>query len=372
MGGGRGGISRDVGQVNNPALIPLAPGTANGRAGIDRRWCHVYDPAADVSVPGGDMSAPLSNVRVLEVTNFVATPSAGVVLADFGADVVKIEPLRGDTWRGLTRPPKATAGMASLDYGFQLDNRGKRSVAIALDQPEGAELVRRLVARRRCVPVQPAPPPPGALRPRAGLLAAVNPRLVHATFTGYGMTGPDRKRPGCDNVTAFFGRGAVIDAMIEPGQRRPDAPPAQGDHTAGLALVASILATLRLAERTGEGQAVDASLLGTAAWTMATDLSAVLIDGRELTKRDRHHLISPLANRFRVRRRSLDRAGHAGGALVASVLPGVRASGLGDRSPLRHDEEPLRQHARTDRAGRRRVRHPSGATSGAASSTRPA
>ena len=243
------------------------------------------------------MSSPLSDVRVVEVTNFVAAPSAGAVLADFGADVVKVEPLRGDSWRGMTRPPKSSDGMPNLDYGFQIDNRGKRSVAIALDQPEGAELVRRLVAGVEVFLCNLLP----HRQQRYGLdwptLRAVNPRLVHATFTGYGMTGPDMLRPGYD-VTAFFGRGAVIDAMTEPGAVTPMPRPAQGDHTAGLALALGILAALRLAERTGEGQAVDASLLGTAVWTMATDLSAVLIDGREPTKRDRHHLISPLANRF--------------------------------------------------------------------------
>jgi crotonobetainyl-CoA:carnitine CoA-transferase CaiB-like acyl-CoA transferase len=243
------------------------------------------------------MDSPLSDVRVVEVTNFVAAPSAGAVLADLGAEVVKIEPLRGDSWRGMTRPPKATPGMPGLDYGFQVDNRGKRSVAIALDQPEGAELVRRLVAGVDVFLCNLLP----YRQQRFGLdwptLRTVNPRLVHATFTGYGMTGPDVMRPGYD-VTAFFGRGSVLDAMTEPGGVAPMPRPAQGDHTAGLALALGILAALRLAERTGEGQAVDASLLGTAVWTMATDLSAVLIDGREPTKRDRHHLISPLANRF--------------------------------------------------------------------------
>jgi crotonobetainyl-CoA:carnitine CoA-transferase CaiB-like acyl-CoA transferase len=243
------------------------------------------------------MGAPLSDVRVVEVTNFVAAPSAGAVLADFGADVVKVEPLRGDTWRGMTRPPKPPPGMPTLDYGFQVDNRGKRSIAIALDQPEGAQLVRRLVAKVDVFLCNLLP----HRQQRYGLdwptLRDVNPRLVHATFTGYGMTGPDALRPGYD-VTAFFGRGAVIDAITDPGGVAPMPRPAQGDHTAGLALALGILAALRLAERTGEGQAVDASLLGTAAWTMATDLSSVLIDGREPTKRDRHHLISPLANRF--------------------------------------------------------------------------
>jgi crotonobetainyl-CoA:carnitine CoA-transferase CaiB-like acyl-CoA transferase len=243
------------------------------------------------------MEAPLGDVRVVEVTNFVAAPSAGAILADFGADVVKVEPLRGDTWRGMTRPPRLGPGDPNLDYGFLVDNRGKKSVAIALDSPEGADLVRRLVARAEVFLCNLLP----HRQQRYGLdwstLRAVNPRLVHASFTGYGMTGPDALRPGYD-VTAFFGRGAVIAAMTDPGMVAPMPRPAQGDHTAGLALALGILAALRLAEHTGEGRAVDASLLGTAAWTMATDLSAVLIDGREPTRRDRHHLISPLANRF--------------------------------------------------------------------------
>lgn len=251
----------------------------------------------EVGATGPEMEAPLSDIRVVEVTNFVAAPSAGVVLADFGADVVKVEPLRGDTWRGMTRPPRPRPGWPSLDYGFLVDNRGKKSVAIALDTPDGADLVRRLVARADVFLCNLLP----HRQQRFGLdwptLREVNSKLVHATFTGYGMSGPDVLRPGYD-VTAFFGRGGVAAAMTDPGMVAPMPRPAQGDRTAGLALALGILATLRLVERTGKGRAVDASLLGTAAWTMASDLSAVLIDGREPTKRDRHHLISPLANRF--------------------------------------------------------------------------
>ncbi len=129
-------------------------------------------------------------------------------------------------------------------------------------------------------------------------LFTVNPRLVHATLSGYGLTGPDVKRPGYD-VTTFFGRGGITDAMIEPGGVAPLPRPAQGDHTTGIAMVAPILAALRLVERTGEGQVVDVSLLATAMWTMATDLAPTLVDGRPVTKRDRHHLITALGNRFR-------------------------------------------------------------------------
>jgi crotonobetainyl-CoA:carnitine CoA-transferase CaiB-like acyl-CoA transferase len=228
----------------------------------------------------------------------MAAPSAGAILADLGAEVIKIEPPGGDPVRGLIRPPKVPEGTPKIDYSFHIDNRGKQSVVIAIDQPEGADLVRRLVTDAQVFLCNLLPNRQERYGLDAATLRALNPRLVHATLTGYGMSGPDASRPGYD-VTAFFGRGAVTDGLTEPGGTAPQPRAAQGDHTAGLALVAGILAALRLVDQTGEGQTVDVSLLGTAVWTMATELSGPLIDGREPTKRDRRHLISPLANRFR-------------------------------------------------------------------------
>lgn len=244
------------------------------------------------------MVAPLEGVRVVEATNWMAAPGAAAILADMGADVVKVEPLTGDAVRGLIRPPRVREGAPDIDYSFTVDNRGKRSVAIAFDQPEGADVMRRLITEADVFVCNLLP----FRQARYGLdpdtLLTENERLVHATLTGYGMAGPDAERPGFD-VTTFFGRGSVTDSMIEPGSPAPQPRTAQGDHTTSLAMVASILAALRLVDSTGEGQVVDVSLLATAAWTMASDLSAVLIDGRQPTKRDRRHLITPLANRFR-------------------------------------------------------------------------
>lgn len=246
------------------------------------------------------MTAPLDGIKVLEMTSWMAAPSAGAVLADLGADVVKVEPLDGDPMRGLSRQPKLPEGSpyAGLDPAFQVDNRGKRSVTVAIDRPEGAELVHRLVADRQVFLCNLLP----RRQERYGLdpasLLAVNPRLVHATLTGYGRTGPEAWRPGYD-VTAFFGRGTITDASIEPGCPAPMPRPAQGDHAAGLALVVAVMAGLRMVDQTGEGQVVDTSLFATAVWTMATDVAPTLLDRRPVTKRDRHHLIAPLANRFR-------------------------------------------------------------------------
>jgi crotonobetainyl-CoA:carnitine CoA-transferase CaiB-like acyl-CoA transferase len=244
------------------------------------------------------MVSPLAGVRVIEVTNWMAAPSAGAVLADMGADVVKVEPLTGDVVRGMMRPPKLPDGAVDVDFSFQVDNRGKRSIAVALDRGEGAELVRRLVDRADVFLCNLLPQRQAKFGLDSETLLARRPSLVHATLTGYGLGGPDASRPGFD-VTTFFGRGAITDAMTDPGGIATQPRPAQGDHTTGLAMVAAILAALRLVDRTGEGQVVDVSLLATAAWTMATDLAAPLVDGRNPSKRDRHHLIAPLANRFR-------------------------------------------------------------------------
>lgn len=243
------------------------------------------------------MPAPLEDVRVIEAGNWVAAPSAGAILADLGADVIKIEPLRGDAMRGMFRPARSIDGR-SIDAAFHVDNRGKRSIAVAVDLPEGANLVRRLISSADVFLTNLLPERQAryGLDPKATF--DINPRVVHATLTGYGLVGLDATRPGFD-VTAFFGRGSVIESMTEPGQTAPYPRPGQGDHVAGLALLSGILAALRLADKTGHGQVVDVNLFASATWTMATDLSAVLVDGREPTKRDRNHSVSALANRYR-------------------------------------------------------------------------
>ena len=247
------------------------------------------------------MSAPLDDVVVVEVDSYMAAPSAGAILADLGAKVIKVEPLTGDPMRGLSRPLKrddASEAMRAYDFQFDVDNRGKQSIAVALDQPEGADLVRRLVAdaqvfmcnllvkRQQKFGLDPAS------------LFAVKPNLVHATLTGYGTTGPDAWRPGYD-VTAFFGRSGLYDASREGDDGVvPMARPAQGDHTTGLAMVGSILAALRLAERSGEGQVVETSLYETAVWTQASDYAVTAVDLAPVRRRARKQMLAITANRF--------------------------------------------------------------------------
>jgi crotonobetainyl-CoA:carnitine CoA-transferase CaiB-like acyl-CoA transferase len=223
--------------------------------------------------------APLAGIRVVEVANWMAAPGAAALMADMGADVVKVEPLRGDAMRGATRQPAVPEGEPPIDAAFQMDNRGKRGIAVAINEPRGADLVRRLAGSADVFLCNLLPSRQTKYGLDAVTLHRLNPRLVHATLTGYGPTGPDAARPGYD-LTAYFGRGAVLDAMSEPANPAPPRlRPAQGDHTAALALFGGVLAALRVVEATGEGQVVDVSLLAAAAWTMSSDLSATLVDG---------------------------------------------------------------------------------------------
>lgn len=245
------------------------------------------------------MTAPLDDITVLEIDNWMASPSAGAMLADLGARVIKIEPLTGDPMRNMTRPPKLDdPDLVAYDYQFDVDNRGKQSIAVALDTPEGAALVHKLVKNAdifMCNLLKHRQEKFG-LHPES--LLGINPKLVHATLTGYGTAGPEAWRPGYD-VTAFFGRSGLYDSMREGEDGEvPMARPAQGDHTTGLAFVAAILAALRQAERSGEGQAVETSLFETAIWTQATDYSVTAMDRSPVRKRGRKEMLTPTANRY--------------------------------------------------------------------------
>lgn len=245
------------------------------------------------------MQAPLEDITVIAVDSWMAAPSAGAIMADMGARVIKIEPLQGDPMRDSGRAPKIEdEALKAYDFQFDVDNRGKESVCVDLTKPEGIAVVHKLcesadiflcnllTQRQTKYQLDPA------------TLFGINPKLVHATLTGYGTSGPEAWRPGFD-VTAFFGRSGLYDAMREGANGLvPMARPAQGDHTTGLAMFGSIMAALRLAEKTGKGQAVETSLYETAVWTQATDFATTSNDAAPVRQRARDELFLPTANRY--------------------------------------------------------------------------
>ncbi len=244
------------------------------------------------------MSGPLQDVTVVTIESWMAAPSASAIFADMGAQVIKVEPPGGDPMRGLSRKPKIEGDIVAYDLQFDVDNRGKQSISVALDKPEGQQLVHKLVANAQIFMCNLLPQRQAKFGLDATSLEAVNPSLVHATLTGYGTEGPEAQRPGYD-VTAFFGRSGLYDAMREGDDGAvPMARPAQGDHTTGLAFVAAILAALRVTERSGEFQIVETSLFETAVWTQATDYGVTAVDRAPVRRRRRQQQLTPTANRY--------------------------------------------------------------------------
>ncbi len=242
---------------------------------------------------------PLDGIRVVEMASFVAAPSAGVIMADLGADVIKIEPPSGDTYRGLMRRPKIDGHRVDFDAAFAVDNRGKRSVALDVTTEAGQSIMHRLVATAQVFVCNMLPARQQRYRFDPDSLKTVNPSLVHATLTGYGTRGEEADRPGFD-VTAYFARGGFADLSSDPDTGEPSRfPQAAGDHSSGLALLGGVLAALRLAERTGEFQVVETSLLANSLWAIAGDVSTALIDGRRPVSRNRHEVLNAAVNTYR-------------------------------------------------------------------------
>ena len=177
------------------------------------------------------MAGPMDGVRVVELAFWVAGPSAAAILADWGAEVVKIEPPDGDPFRGLFL---SAAGLeVPANPPFELDNRGKRSIALDFTKETGREIALRLIDRADVFVTNLRP----VVLARLGLdpdsLAARNPRLVYAGITGYGTEGPDRDRPAYD-VGAFWSRAGIAAALTPPGTDPPFQRGAMGDHVAGI------------------------------------------------------------------------------------------------------------------------------------------
>ena len=238
----------------------------------------------------------LAGVRVVELGIWVAGPAAGGMLADWGAEVIKVEPPRGDPMRQLF---KALSGSEVAGCPpFDLYNRGKRSVAIDLKTSEGQEVMERLVGSADVFLSN--------LRPqylkRIGLdpdtLRAKYPRLVYASLTGYGLEGPDRDAPGFD-VAAFSARSGVADRCTPPGESPPILPGGMGDNVTALSMVSAILAALLSRERTGEGQLVSTSLLRNGVYAIGMEVSTRLGLGRVAPTPSRLTPQNPLMNPYK-------------------------------------------------------------------------
>jgi len=237
----------------------------------------------------------LKGLKVIEMATYVAAPSAGGIMRDWGAEVIKIESPRGDPWRVFPTPVKDAASFGNPL--FDLDNRGKRAISIDTSTPEGVAVLKRLV---RDADVFITNTRPGALE-RAGLdyeaLKKENPRLIYSSVSGYGMSGAERDRPGFD-MAAFWARAGACRTMAPEGVKPFALRTAAGDHMTGLTTLGGIMGALYEREKTGKGRLVETSLLRTGIYMMSSDYAMQLRFGKLASTPPREKAISPLTNFF--------------------------------------------------------------------------
>ncbi|MGC6535156.1 MAG: CaiB/BaiF CoA transferase family protein [Parvibaculales bacterium] len=237
----------------------------------------------------------LEGIKVIEMATYIAAPSAGGIMADWGADVIKIEPLGGCPMR------KFYASAMTDDYPDNpvsaLDNRGKRAIAVNTGTEEGRAIVRKLVEDADVFLTNVRP---GQLK-QQGLdydaLKTVNPKLVYASVTGFGLEGDEADKPGFDTA-AFNAKSGFGWIMTPKGASPAPLRTAAGDHITGIATASGILAALLKAQRTGEGELVESSLVRSAAYAVGCDFGTWLRYDRIARSRPREAAIVAINNYY--------------------------------------------------------------------------
>ncbi len=248
------------------------------------------------------MSKALEGIRVLEVAQWWFVPAAGAVLADWGADVIKIEhPETGDPQRGLITSGLIPGG--AFNFMWEQPNRGKRSVGLDISTPDGRELLYKLVEQSDVFLTSFLPDARQKLGIDVEQVRKVNPKIVYARGSGQGPKGPDALKGGFDGASfwARGGLGEVLSAGLDPGQPRVGQRPAFGDGIGGMTIAGGIAAALLQRERTGEAPVIDISLLGLACWTLSPDITAAPYINMAGGNMDRSKSPNPVVNLYRTK-----------------------------------------------------------------------
>ncbi|MHB1583172.1 MAG: CaiB/BaiF CoA transferase family protein, partial [Acidimicrobiales bacterium] len=247
------------------------------------------------ATPAAGLSS-FAGLRVVELGVWVAAPSAAALLADWGADVVKVEPPAGDPMR---------RAFGSLGIGddlanpaFATDNRGKRSVVLDLRDAGGRRRLEHLLAEADVLVTNLRPDALDGLGLEPSATVERHPRLVYCSISGYGLRGPDRNRPSYD-IGAFWARSG-LSVQLSDGDGVPlNARGGIGDHISGLAALAGLLAAVIEQRHTGRGTVVEVSLLRTGAYVLGWDLSLQAALGKVAGSERRDRNQTPLMNSYR-------------------------------------------------------------------------
>ena len=246
----------------------------------------------------------LEGIKVLEVAAWAFVPSAGGVLADWGAEVVKVEPPTGDPMRGLINAGVVSDGPS---FPWEIWNRGKRSIALDLGNERARGIVLDLAAEADVFLTSYLPEARAKLGIDVADVQARNPRIVYACGTGFGPRGEEAGRGGYDAIS-FWSRGGIAAAATPPGYGRPVGQPsgAFGDSLSGMALAGGVAGALLRRERTGKGGVVDVALMGTAMWAMQMGIVGAAVAGLPVPTDDTGQeppkppfVLNPLVNNYR-------------------------------------------------------------------------
>ncbi|MDA4107014.1 CaiB/BaiF CoA transferase family protein [Mycolicibacterium holsaticum] len=244
----------------------------------------------------------LNGVRVLEVAAWTFVPSAGAVLAEWGAEVIKVEPRDGgDPQRGLVTMGIVDEGGGAVNYMIEIPNRGKKSIGVDLSTPGGRQVVHELAKTCDVFLTSYLP----ERRRKFGIdvddIRAVNPSIVYVRGSGHGPNGPDADKPGYDGVS-YWARGGIATVLTEDADQLVRSRPAFGDLLGGMTIAGGIAAALYKKATTGEGSVVDVSLLGLAAWNLSPDVAVSQIHGGSAIPKFTHaDAPNPLVGTYRTK-----------------------------------------------------------------------
>jgi crotonobetainyl-CoA:carnitine CoA-transferase CaiB-like acyl-CoA transferase len=244
------------------------------------------------------MAEPLfAGLKVIDCASYVAAPAAATVLADFGADVIKIEPPGGDPWRSQYKRP----GMPQTEHNhpWLMDSRNKRGLALDLKSEPGRAVLERLVSQADVFITNIPLLGRERLRVRYADFAEKYPRLIYASLTAYGEEGDEAGKTGFD-ATAYWARTGLMDE-VRPDHRAIPARsvPGMGDKPTAMALYGAIVTALYQREKTGRGSEVRASLLGSGMWANAYFIQAQLCGITFPPRPPREESLMSLANIYR-------------------------------------------------------------------------
>jgi crotonobetainyl-CoA:carnitine CoA-transferase CaiB-like acyl-CoA transferase len=225
-----------------------------------------------------------SGLKVVDLASFIAGPSAAVILSDFGADVIKVEPPTGEMWRiGHKIPPQP---QSNDPYQWHLANRNKRGMTLDLKSPSAQQILEKLVKWADVLIVNTPHHARKKLKLEYEDVAQWNPRLIYADVTGFGEKGPDAELPGFD-ITSYWARSGLL-SMTRDAGAPPTWPVAgSGDHATAVGLYSAIVTALYRRERTGKGSYVTTSLLAEGIWSASVSIQAALSGAKFYGPHDR-------------------------------------------------------------------------------------